>query len=417
MIEWLALPAAAAVVAFLPGKMDDKQKINIIFENIGLGIKKKDGSLDKPKFKKKEPIMDGSDQVGMMYLYSIPLGLPASKTAKMEQDIKIFSDGLKKPVIIEYKRHPEDLKKPGDFFLQFHVFHQGLPDLFKYEQVPKNEKEWVIPLGKGLKGILWHNFDHVPHMTVAGTTRFGKTVFLRMLITYLIECHGDNAEIFIIDLKGGLEFGRYECIRQIKRVASDPAEAAELLAELDTEIQDKDYIYFRKNNLSNIVDTSIKRRRFIIVDEAAQLAPDRSTPKKYAKLLEYCQHRLSEISRVSGALGYRLIYATQYPTADTLPRQIKMNSDAKITYRLPSGYASQVAIDDTGAEELPSNIKGRALFKTHEVTEVQTPFLTHKEMWELLEKYQEPKISEGEAENVINTVEESQARANLVEFR
>ena len=37
---------------------------------------------------------------------------------------------------------------------------------------------------------------------------------------------------------------------------------------------------------------------------------------------------LSHIARIGGALGFRLIFCTQYPTGDTLPRQVKQNSDA-----------------------------------------------------------------------------------------
>ncbi|MDA6141380.1 hypothetical protein OSK03_26735, partial [Escherichia coli] len=96
---------------------------------------------------------------------------------------------------------------------------------------------------------------------------------------------------------------------------------------------------------------------------------------------------LSELARVAGGLGTRIVYATQYPTADTLPRQIKQNADMKISFRLPTGYASEVAIDEHGAEKLPSNIPGRALVKTHEVTEVQTPYIEDNEMMERIDRY------------------------------
>ncbi|MEM5591955.1 hypothetical protein AAHH67_09825 [Niallia circulans] len=126
---------------------------------------------------------------------------------------------------------------------------------------------------------------------------------------------------------------------------------------------------------------------------------------------------LSEVARVAGALGYRLIYATQYPTADTLPRQIKQNADAKISFRLPSGYASKVAIDDVGAEELPSNIKGRAIFKTHELRELQAPFISHEEMWQRLEKYQEAQVLEVKPNDIIEYREkENETREDLVKF-
>lgn len=405
MLELLTFPLAILAVAFLPrvGEGDHK-KISRIMKNVGYGIRGKEGELKLPKYKGKSNIVDGQEIVGITYLYSVPLGLPASKMTKVESEINIFSDGLHKPVEVEFKK-----------FLKIHVFNDELPELFPYAELP-SKYNWSVPLGKSLRGIIWHNFDHTPHMTAAGTTRFGKTVFLRMVMTYLIEHHQNNVEFYIIDLKGGLEFNRYKVLEQVKAVACDIVEAAELLSNLQ-EMFAKDYEYFRNNNYSNVVDTKIKKRRFIIVDEAAQLAPDKFHSASEKKLLSYCQGVLSEVARVAGALGYRLIYATQYPTADTLPRQIKQNADAKISFRLPSGYASQVAIDDTGAEELPSNIKGRALFKTHELRELQAPFISHEEMWQRLEKYQEAQVIEVKPDDVVEYREEETApREDLVKF-
>jgi len=360
MLELLTFPLAILAVAMLPRAAEaDHKKIERIMKNIGYGIRGKEGELKIPKYKGKQSIVDGEESIGTTYLYSVPLGLPASKMTKVESEINIFSDGLNKPVEVEYKK-----------FLKVHVFDEELPELFPYAELP-SKYDWSVPLGKSLRGIIWHNFDHTPHMTAAGTTRFGKTVFLRMMMTYLIEHHQNNVEFYVIDLKGGLEFSRYGVLQQVKEVASDIYEAAELLQKLQSMFAE-DFKYFKQNNYANIVDTKIKRRRYVIVDEAAQLAPEKFHSKEEKILLSYCQGVLSELARVAGALGYRLIYATQYPTADTLPRQIKQNADAKISFRLPSGYASKVAIDDEGAEELPSNIKGRAIFKTHELRDVGT---------------------------------------------
>jgi S-DNA-T family DNA segregation ATPase FtsK/SpoIIIE len=405
MLELLAFPLAILASALIPRAAEnDKKKIGKIMKNIGYGIRNKEGELKLPKFKAKQNIVDGQEVIGMTYLYSVPLGLPASKMKKIEEEIKLFTDGLKKPVEIEFKK-----------FLNVHVFNKEIPTIYEYKYLP-SRKGWVVPLGVSLRGLIWHNFDHTPHMTAAGTTRFGKTVFLRMVMTYLIEHHKSNVEFFIIDLKGGLEFSRYKSIEQVKDVACDIYEATELLQKLQSMFAN-DYKYFRENNYSNVVDTHIKKRRFVIVDEAAQLAPDKFHSKEERQLLNYCQGVLSEIARVAGALGYRLIYATQYPTSDTLPRQIKQNADAKISFRLPSGYASKVAIDDVGAEELPSNIKGRAIFKTHEMRELQAPFISHEEMWSRLEKYQEAQVIEVKPNDVVeHRTEETTTREDLVKF-
>ncbi|MDF2534441.1 MAG: ftsK [Bacillales bacterium] len=425
MLEWLMVPALIGVAALVPSGNQDKGKIKTIFENVGYGIKKKDGKLDKPRFRKKLSIMDGEEQIGTRYLYQIPLGLPATKLAEMEKNVGIFTDGLNRPVIVEFKASIEkDLRK----YLTISVFNKDIPNLYPYAKVPSISDKWVIPLGRTLEETIWHNFDHTPHMTVAGTTRFGKTVFLKVLITYLIEQHGVDVEFYIIDLKGGLEFGKYDCLKQVKAVANNPEEAQALLFYLTNSdegdekkplplgLMQEEYRVFRSKGWSNIVNTPLKKRRFVIVDEAAQLAPEKWMKPQLKAQLGFCQYALGEIARIGGALGYRLVFATQYPTADTLPRQIKQNADGKITFRLPSSYASDVAIDESGAEKLPSNIKGRGLYKTHELKEMQVPLIEDDEMWERLAMHQVKRGEIGsEQVNEHGTKEETRGR-NFVEF-
>lgn len=132
-------------------------------------------------------------------------------------------------------------------------------------------------------------------------------------------------------------------------------------------------IYFEENKLNNIVNTNIKRRTFLIVDEGGQL--DKSL------------HRdLEKIAQQGGAVGYRLIFATQYATGDVFPRQVKQNSDAKIAFRLPTETASRVAIDESGAEQI--KYPGRAIYRTHEKQLIQVPFIDDKDIEEKLRRYE-----------------------------
>ncbi|WNN20023.1 FtsK/SpoIIIE-like protein [Bacillus phage FI_KG-Lek] len=105
--------------------------------------------------------------------------------------------------------------------------------------------------------------------------------------------------------------------------------------------------------------------------------------KEQQRLLGACQQMLSHIARIGGALGFRLIFCTQYPTGDTLPRQVKQNSDAKLGFRLPTQTASSVVIDEAGLETIKS-IPGRAIFKTDRLTEIQVPYISNEMMWEHL---------------------------------
>lgn len=409
MLEILAIPCLLGALALVPKGNNDRKRIDAIFRNSGYGVRgPKDQEPRFPMYKGKDKVFDGDKEIALEYKYKVPLGLPVTLMKLKESKDKVFSDGLCKPVRLYF----------DGSFLRVRVYYSDVPGvdsdgnpIVLYADMPKRKLEWVAPMGVGLDGILWRDFDAIPHMIIAGTTRFGKTVALKLLMTYLIENHPDDIELYIIDLKGGLEFSRYENLKQVRGFAGDEEQALKILDYL-VDTMGREYVYFRKNRISNIVDTDIKKRRFIIIDEAAQLTPEGWQTKKVRQNLEKCQSRMSQITRIGGALGFRQIFCTQYPTADTLPRSVKMTSDVKMTFRLGTGYASGVAIDEPGAEELPTDLKGRALYKTHEVSEIQVPYISDDEMYSRLNKYQEVTIWEGEAENVIEYKEDEQNRGD-----
>ncbi|MED3976791.1 FtsK/SpoIIIE domain-containing protein [Priestia megaterium] len=364
----LLIPVTAGAAALLFGRkkaMQDTEMIELVFKNAGVGYKR-DQVVIFPKLIDTDEIENGT-----IYIYNTVVGLPDKVLAPLND---LLACTLNKPIKLEY-----------DKFLRITVYHENLPDKVFYHEIPKNEG-WVVPLGRNLEGWHFHDFDKVPHMTNSGTTRFGKTVMLKTMMTYLIENHPEDVEFLLIDLKGGLEFNKYRNLKQVRGVCKDVAEAYLALEELHGVLA-KTMNEFLSKGWSNILDTPSQKRLFVIVDEAAQLAPEKWMDKDTKAMMGACQWYLSEIARVAGSLGVRLIYTTQYPTADTLPRQIKQNSDVKVSFRLPTSYASEVAIDDKGAEKLSSYIKGRALIKTHEIKEVQTPLITDKEMLRRVKKY------------------------------
>lgn len=351
-----AMLTTSAVTVLFNLPMSRRRKLRIIF--------RRNGFMRQVGKDMRQPIEGPSIKTEQYteYSYVIPLGL--TLTDKLAEAISAaFSGG---PVAVKSEN--------GRISIRF--YERSLPEQLPYYSAPKME-QWRIPIGETLDGPIAHDFDKTPHMTVAGATRQGKTVFLKALITQLTETHGDNAELYLIDMKGGLEFGRLAQLSNVAGVASDVEEACALLTGLQRQFND-DLRAFRRKGYANILDTDIALRRFIIVDEAAQLTPDKSDDKEVKAMKNECLAILSEITRVAGALGYRLIYATQYPTADTLPRQIKQNSDAKITFRLPTTVASNVAIDESGAEKL--TMPGRLIYRTHERHLAQGYYLSDDEM-------------------------------------
>ena len=134
--------------------------------------------------------------------------------------------------------------------------------------------KWLVPIGQSLEQLMYHDFDQTPHMTLGGLTRMGKTVFLKNVMTSLITAQAEYTHLFIIDLKGGLEFGPYQNVKQVESIAEKPMEAFQVLSIILKKW--KKNAFMKEHHYTNVVETNIRERYFIIVDEGAELCPDKS---------------------------------------------------------------------------------------------------------------------------------------------
>lgn len=374
MIELLLVPAAGLTVALFgekfKSKNDDKRKIQVFFEVAGIAIKRNnEEKLQYPKFQKQI-----DDDRSTTYVYTLPLGMPSKIIQKVED---VVSEGLNKPVRIQY----------DNYKLNIRVFHREIPKKWNWSTGLIEKGKWRVPMGQSLERMIYHDFDKTPHMVLGGLTRMGKTVFLKVLLTTLIEANPENAHVYLIDLKEkGLEFSEFSNLKQVVEVADSVEKAHRVLGRIMEKIEERGKL-MKENGYKNIVETKEKDRYFIIVDEGAVLAPAKGLPRAVNKIREECQYMLSYIATVSGGLGFRLILATQYPTVTSIPSVVKQMSDAKLGFRLPTRVASEVVLDESGLEILPS-LPGRAIYKTDRLTEIQVPYISDEMMWKHLKEYE-----------------------------
>lgn len=365
MIEWLAFPVAIGLAAMIPkGKPKEETVIRQVFENKGVCIKRGEG-LQYPNLKQKTK----GDSYNT-YFFSMPYGIAKDD---IERVLPALKEAFNKEVEIEV-----------DGWLRMDVFHEDLPEKWNYDDGLLRPGTWEVPIGKNHKGILYHDFEKYCHLLCGGVTRFGKTVFMKEVMNTLILNNPQDVEIYVLDLKAGLEFYKYKALPQVKEVACDVFESATLLDVISQDLKKRELL-FRNKGYTNVIDTPIKKRTFIFIDEGAELSPNIVKNKEAKKYAEYCQAALSEIARIGGGLGYRLIYATQYPTKEAVPMQVKMNIVARLSFICASQVASRVLLDEIGAESLPS-IPGRAIYLVEKKRTVQVPYIDDKMMFKMMEE-------------------------------
>src|SRR5690625_2604350 len=146
------------------------------------------------------------------YVYKVPPGLIADPRIE-----EILSETLRKPVKVSFRG-----------VLIIRVYNKDVSRQVEYDWEASNG--WAMPIGQTLDGVLYHDFDKHPHITVAGMTRHGKTALLKLILAHLVNSQPINSEIYLLDLKGGIEFGRYRNLSQVKAVA-DSVESAESTLE------------------------------------------------------------------------------------------------------------------------------------------------------------------------------------------
>jgi len=366
----------------------DKKKLDRIFRKCNLYVKY-NSVEDTPKLlrvTKKESCTE--------YVYRLPEGLGFKDFEKkhdvIEQSLNSnssnieLSDLIKLDVRRDFKKQVLSIKRDKnkrkevvmsyDKVLKLQVYHDRLKDYYEYDSnTLKSCKEWEVPIGHTLTGIIMH--DMQKHMIVAGATDYGKTTVIKMMITALLERKPNDTILTLIDLKSGLAFNRFKGIKQLNEIATDLIQALAALRRVKEQLIGV-FEYLQTNNYEDVKEAGLNKRHFIFIDECAELSSHGETDKEIKKIKVECEYLMADIARRGRAAGFYIIYSTQYPTAEILSTQIKQQCDARLCLRVKNDYASKVVIDEEGAEKLPQ-IKGRAIYQTSENIILQVPFISN----------------------------------------
>lgn len=405
-IATTAIMGSIAVKAYIKKQglaTNDSGKIQRIISLSGLNVKDGKDTLTTQLIRKKQ------NDWGWEYKYRIPLGRSfedyQSKQSILEDGLNnrrqrisvadLKSLQLDANIIENLKTlwtnkltEKKELELSFDGLLTLRVYDEPMPTHVPFQA----GERWSVPVGvtREKNEFKFHDFENIPHMVLGGATRYGKSNFINSMITSLLMSQPEHVNLYLIDLKGGVELCDYEHIKQTVSIAYEPHEALETL-QLAYDQMRKIQTRMRFLGKKNVQEAGIKERYFIIIDEVGELNPAEAVTREEKKLKQECQTLMSQIARLGAGLGFRQILATQYPTGDVIPRQCKQNSDAKLSFRVQSAVASRVVLDEVGAELLPQ-IKGRAIYQTADKREIlQTPLITSQIIQETITPYIEVK--------------------------
>ena len=207
-----------------------------------------------------------------------------------------------------------------------------------------------------------------PHGLVGGTTRSGKTEFLKSLFTSLaVAKHPDDLSIVIVDFKGGVDHGLSARLPHVIDLSTnhDVDSFVRSIHLINAELERRQR-EFRKVGAPNLDAYRVARRStpslipiprlLIVIDEFSELL---SSETGRANL-----NSLESVTRVGGGLGVHLLLVTQN-FENQLPSQIAANAGLRICFRVQEATHSKAVLNSPEAASIPKEQIGRAFLRSH----------------------------------------------------
>ncbi|MFT6633095.1 MAG: hypothetical protein ACJAS4_003064 [Bacteriovoracaceae bacterium] len=275
-------------------------------------------------------------------------------------------------------------------FIEIYLARRPLETLVKYDDViGKLSRPYSFVVGKSLGGLVTQSIadDAMPHLMIGGTTGGGKSVTFNNVLLNLLES-SDNLQMYLVDLKGGLEIKAYEGIENVELI-KNIQDSTILLKKLVDEMEFR-YKYLEENNHKKIDPKRDKMNRIVIaIDECTDLlghVPRTHPDYSYiSKAIEYCD----ALARKARACGIHIILATQKIDKSSIPTRIQENMSGRLAMRVKTMENSIRLLGNRKAYDLPA-IAGRAIWsKDSDFTEVQIPFISDEEIVKKIGKIKE----------------------------
>jgi hypothetical protein len=203
---------------------------------------------------------------------------------------------------------------------------------------------------------VWSGFDlivplrNVQHTLVAGVNGSGKSVMLHSLLWQLERLPGVE-KLFLVDLKGGVEFIDYiDCPKA--EIISEYSDVVALIDRVMVVLEERQRVMLEKRWKNWRLG-----RIFVVIDEYAELQSkiDTARSKEDKAIAERLSANLEAIARRARALGVVLVCSLQKPTLDAMSSAVRANLNLRLCFRMTNAMASSV-LDGIETRVRPSDM-------------------------------------------------------------
>ena len=344
MFPFLSIGGFIVLIVFL-GTPKGAKKINQSLNIVGLVNHAGQSPL----------LLKRHNEYGITIMEFDPNGIPLYDWEDKKEDIETALN-----MHIENIRYGKSRDK---IVLQAISGNENLPDVVHWKSKYLSDEDFTLSFGQSRTGQTKINLAKIPHILLGGSTGSGKSVLLKLLI---MQCVKKDAEVFIADFKGGVDF--LPVWHERCNIITEENTLLEVLTTLVDELENRKQV-FREYGCANIREynkmNAPKIKRIVFAcDEVAEVLDKTGLSKDAKELVTQIEGKLSIIARQGRAFGIHLILATQRPDANILAGQIRNNIDYRVCGRADN-VLSQIILDNTNAaEQIPKDSQG--LFITHD---------------------------------------------------
>ena len=177
------------------------------------------------------------------------------------------------------------------------------------------------------------------HILIAGATGCGKSTLIHKLMWTALAWSPSQVQFILIDMKGGVELGRYANLPHTVRFARTLEEALSALTYAQGIMNSRIDTLFREGKtMYDGADT------YIVIDELAFLL-QKGGQEALSKLID--------ISQRGRACRIHLLLATQDPSRRGIPAAIQANVTCRIGLKCQTAIESRQVVGVAGCEDLP----------------------------------------------------------------
>lgn len=181
------------------------------------------------------------------------------------------------------------------------------------------------------------------HILIAGSTGCGKSTLIHKLMWTALAATPAQAQFVLIDMKAGMELGRYAHLPHVLRFARNADDALSALDYAQAVMTDRcDKMFAAGQTMWTGSDI------YVVVDELAFLLQVGG---------QDALRKLTLISQQGRAAKVHLVLATQNPSKQGIPASIQQNMTALIGLKCRDAIQSRQIVGMAGCEDLPRHGK------------------------------------------------------------